>query len=117
MKHNFSDVTSENESERLGRLYPIILAEYNPHYSKLYLEEKEFLQGIFDVSILLISHIGITAVPNLISKPTIDILLEIKKDTDLTEITKKLTYIGYIVNRPQNDLIMFIKGYGENGNC
>lgn len=35
MRHDFSDVTSENEAERLGRLYPVILADYNPEYPEL----------------------------------------------------------------------------------
>lgn len=115
MPHNFSDVTSENEAERLGRLYPVILADYNPKYPELYRAERDFLLGIFGDSVLRISHIGSTAVPDLISKPTIDILLEIKKDTDLTAITETLTNTGYIVNKPPMDIITYIKGYGENG--
>ncbi len=115
MKHNFSDVTNETEAERLGRLYPIILAEYNPDYPKLYEQERDFLFSVFGDAVLRISHIGSTAVPNLISKPTIDILLEIKKDMDLTAITEHLTKSGYLVNKPSMDIITYIKGYVENG--
>jgi len=115
VKKDFTDVTSESESERLGKLYPVVLSEYNPNYIQSYLEEKSFLQQCFGDMILRISHIGSTAVPNLISKPTIDILVEIKKDVSLTNITEKLNKKGYIVNRPPNDLIMYIKGYGEKG--
>lgn len=115
MRHDFSDVISENEAERLGRLYPIILTEYNPIYPEIYLKEREFLLGVFGDAVLRISHIGSTAVPSLISKPTIDILLEIKKDTNLTAITERLTNIGYIVNTPPMDIITYIKGYGETG--
>jgi GrpB-like predicted nucleotidyltransferase (UPF0157 family) len=115
MGHDFSDVTNETEAERLGKLYPIILAEYNPAYPNLYQQERDFLLSVFGNVVLRISHIGSTAVPNLISKPTIDILLETKKDTDLTAITETLNDKGYIVNRPPNDIIMFIKGYGVNG--
>ncbi len=86
MKSHFSDVSKESESERLGRLYPVILADYSPAYAQAYLEEKAFLECIFGDVALRISHIGSTAVPNLISKPPIDILLKIKKDTDLTAI-------------------------------
>lgn len=115
MKKDFSDVTKESESERLGKLYPIILAEYNSAYMQAYLEEKTFLESVFGDTILRINHIGSTAVPNLISKPTVDILLEIKKDTDLTAITEQLTSAGYIVNTPPRDIITYIKGYGEFG--
>ncbi len=115
MKKHFTDVINQSESERLGKLYPIVLAEYNPAYTKAYLEEKSFLEDVFGNIMLRISHIGSTAVPNLISKPTIDILLEIKKDTDLTAITEQLTSVGYIVNTPPMDVITYIKGYGEFG--
>lgn len=115
VKKAFTDITSESESERLGRLYPVVLSEYNPNYMQSYVKEKLFLQQYFVDVILRISHIGSTAVPNLLSKPTIDILVEIKKDVNLTIITEKLTKKGYIVNRPPNDLIMYIKGYGEKG--
>lgn len=30
MDNNFTDVQSATESERLGRLYPIIIERYNP---------------------------------------------------------------------------------------
>lgn len=115
MEKDFTDVANESESERLGKLYPVMLAEYNPNYKQAYIEETSFLQKYFSDGILRISHIGSTAVPNLISKPTIDILFEIKKDLNLTAITEKLNEKGYIVTRPPNDLIMYIKGYGNSG--
>lgn len=115
MQHDFSDVTSENEAERLGKLYPIILAEYNPAYAERYLAEREFLLEVFGDAVLRISHIGSTAVPNLIAKPTIDILLEIKEDTDLTAITELLTNMGYVVNIPKSDIIVYLKGYTSQG--
>ncbi len=114
-KKAFSDVMRESEAERLGRLYPIILAEYTPDYVQAYQQEKDFLLSVFGDAVLRISHIGSTAVLGLIAKPTIDILLEIQTNTDLTDITKRLTHAGYIVNRPPMDIITYIKGYGENG--
>jgi GrpB-like predicted nucleotidyltransferase (UPF0157 family)/SAM-dependent methyltransferase len=73
------------------------------------------LLGIFGDSVLRISHIGSTAVPNLIAKPTIDILLEVKEDTDLTSITEILTNMGYVVNTPKSDIIVYLKGYTSQG--
>lgn len=83
MRHDFSDVTSRSEAERLGRLYPIILREYNPEYKALYARERDYLLDVFSGLVLRISHIGSTAVSNLISKPTIDILLEIRENMRL----------------------------------
>lgn len=115
MEKVYTDVTKESESERLGKLYPIILAEYNPAYTQAYLEEKAFLENVFGDALLRISHIGSTAVPHLISKPTIDILLEIKKEAELAPFTEQLTRVGYFVNRPPRDIIMYVKGYGKFG--
>lgn len=95
MKHNFSDNTSETEAERLGRLYPIILCEHSSEYKALYKIERDFLLQVFDGCVLRVNHIGSTAVPDLIAKPTIDILLEIKEGADLSEITEKLQGIGF----------------------
>ena len=115
MRHDFSDVTSRSEAERLGRLYPIILREYNPEYKALYARERDYLLDVFSGLVLRISHIGSTAVPNLVSKPTIDILLEISENSGLSEITERLAQNGYIVNTPPADIILYIKGYGPNG--
>ena len=115
MRHDFSDVTSENEAERLGKLFPIILAEHNPEYNEYYEQEKAFLQSVFGDIIIRINHIGSTAVPNLLAKPTIDILLEIKDDTNLGEITETMLDNGYIVNTPKSDIILYLKGYTPQG--
>ena len=115
MKHDFSDVRSESEAERLGRLYPVKLEEHNPNWIACYEEEKAFLQTIFGDKILRISHFGSTAVSGLVAKPTVDILLEIKENTDLTAITKTLTELGYIVNTPPTDIIVYLKGYTSEG--
>ncbi len=115
MKHDFSDVTSENEAERLGRLYPIILEKHNVKWKEYFVEEKAFLQEVFGDTVLRINHIGSTAVPGLIAKPTIDILLEIREDIDIADITGIMVAKGYIVNTPPIDIITYVKGYGPNG--
>ena len=115
MKHDFSDVTSENEAERLGRLYPIKLEEHNPNWKACYEKEKAFLQKIFGDKVLRISHIGSSAVTGLMAKPTVDILLEIKENTDLTAITEVMLNNGNIVNTPEKDIIMYLKGYTPQG--
>lgn len=115
MKHDFSDVTSESEAERLGRLYPIKIEEHNPNWKACYEDEKAFLQTVFGDKILRINHFGSTAVPGLVAKPTVDILLEIKENTDLSEITETLIELGYIVNTPATDVIVYVKGYTSEG--
>lgn len=41
-------------------------------------------------TIIRINHIGSTAVPGIVSKPTIDILMEISFTSDISKITDKL---------------------------
>ena len=67
---------SEMSLEELWELFPIILKDYNPEYKQWYeTESQNILNSIDAKNIIRISHIGSTAVENLISKPTIDMLL------------------------------------------
>lgn len=111
----FTDTSNAEDRLRLGRLYPVFLKEYDPAYEKLFAEEKAFLEGVFAPHVFRISHIGSTAVKGLVSKPTVDILAEIYESCDLACIEKHLLSLGYIVNRPENDIVMFIKGYAPEG--
>nr|WP_315024981.1 GrpB family protein [uncultured Aminipila sp.] len=77
--------------EELWELFPITLKEYNNEYPKWYEMEKEKLVENFDDgTIVRINHIGSTAVPGIISKPTIDILMEISFNSNISQITDKL---------------------------
>jgi len=115
MRWDFSDVTDSEEAARLGRLYPIVLREHTDAWAEWFLKEKVFLVSVFGDNVIRINHIGSTAVPGLLAKPTVDILLEISDDVDLVPITETMTSAGYIVNTPEKDLIMYIKGYGSHG--
>ncbi|MFT3952498.1 MAG: GrpB family protein [Oscillospiraceae bacterium] len=111
MREDWSNVTDE----RLAALFPIILEAHNPDWKNRYEAEKVFLLDVFGAAVVRISHIGSTAVAGLTAKPTVDILLEIKPDTDLTAITALPTEKGYVVNTSQIDIVMIIKGYTPRG--
>lgn len=115
MAKSLTDMTNEE----LWRLFPIILSQHSPAWKDRYLTEKAALETeIGAANIIRISHIGSTAVPNLLAKPTIDILLEIKETTDLGQLIAALQGIGYIYS-PQPDNppphMMFLKGYTPEG--
>ncbi|MGM0498943.1 MAG: GrpB family protein, partial [Bacillota bacterium] len=77
---------SEMSLEELWQLFPIILKEHNPEYKNWYLEEKFNLTAVLpEKNIGRINHIGSTAVPGLLAKPTVDILLEIKRGANLSK--------------------------------
>ena len=81
----------EMTNVELGKLFPIILSDYMPVWGKNYLKEKSVLEHAIGLSnIIRISHIGSTAVPGLISKPTIDVLVEIIDDTDTIKLISNM---------------------------
>lgn len=106
-------------NEELWKLFPIIITEHQKNWSKLYISEKEILCKVIGVeSIARINHIGSTAIPGLLAKPTIDILIEIKDDTDLNKLIKKFESQDYIYSpQPNNPAphMMFMKGYTPEG--
>jgi GrpB-like predicted nucleotidyltransferase (UPF0157 family) len=105
--------------EELGRLFPIILTQYNPLWPERYLSEKNVIEkAIGPTNIARIRHYGSTSVPGIWAKPTIDILLEVHDNIDTDILIEKFRGIGYIYS-PQKDnpppSMMFMKGYTLNG--
>lgn len=110
---------SEMSNEKLWQLFPIIVCEHQEYWAENYQVEKKNLEKIItEEGIERISHIGSTAVPGLLSKPTIDILLEIKENTGLEDLIAKMESMDYIYspqpNKPSPHM-MFLKGYTTQG--
>ena len=106
-------------NEELWELFPIVLSVHNPIWVKNYLTEKPVLEKAVGIqNIVRMNHIGSTAIPSLIAKPTIDILLEIKDDTDNKRLISNMQSVGYIYSeQPSNPAphMMFMKGYTPQG--
>ena len=111
-------------NEERSKLFPIILSEYDPAWREWYSEEKEkLLRLIGGDRIVRITHIGSTAVPGLVAKPTIDILLEVAgsadMDADLESMIALMPKNEYVCLReqtiPTNDIALFLKGYSAAG--
>ena len=104
--------------EELGRLFPIIITEYNQEWPELYQTEKELLVKTLGDEIKRIHHIGSTAVPHMYAKPTIDILIEINENVNTENLKGQLRSIGYHFS-PRHDNppphMMFMKGYTPEG--
>ena len=113
----------ETTEERRAKIYPVILIEYNPEWPKWYAEEKAKLEYLIGTkSIARISHYGSTSVPGLVAKPTVDILLEIKGETDINKLIAALSSPEYIcLNEAALTLptppphLIFLKGYLPDG--
>jgi GrpB-like predicted nucleotidyltransferase (UPF0157 family) len=74
----------------------IIIESYNANWKKLYKDESNLLRVIFSHILLRIEHIGSTSIPNMASKPIIDILIEVKSLMETDKLNNKMKQIGYI---------------------
>ena len=105
--------------DELGKLFPIIISSPNPKWIEIFKKEKERIESMLGKDIIdQIEHIGSTAIPNLMSKPTIDILLIIKNNVNVENIISDLKHLGYdYISRPENPPphMMFTKGYATQG--
>lgn len=110
---------SEMTLEELWELFPIVLGEYQADYPKWYeLEKEELIENFGDGTIFRISHIGSTAVPGIISKPTVDILMEIPQDCSTSSITDKLLSMQWILMNESKGPVFsqtYNKGYTKYG--
>ncbi len=103
--------------KELGQLFPIIISEPKSDWPDLFLKEKDNIIELLGKEIAIrVEHIGSTAVPNLPSKPTIDILVEIPKGDDVkAKILDAMTSSGYNYMHEQDSHIMVVKGYTPEG--
>jgi len=109
----------EMTNEELWELFPIVLSEYSPIWKENYLTEKIVIEQVVGIqNIVRMNHYGSTSVPNLIAKPTIDILLEVKNDTNIEKLILNMQSVGYIYSEQPNKpapCMMFMKGYTPQG--
>ena len=88
---------SEMSLEELWRLFPIILREHAPEWKNWYAEEEELLSGYLGEALVRIRHICSTAVPGLLAKPTVDILLEAAPEVSAPVLRQLAAGCGYLV--------------------
>lgn len=116
---NMKKKLSEMSLEELWKLFPIVLKEHNPHYKEWYeIEKNNILTWISKEDIYRINHIGSSAVSGLITKPTVDILLELNKGCDISRIVTILKKNNWILMSSEYEPVMrliFNKGYTPDG--
>ena len=88
---------SEMTLEELWQLFPIILSEHDPDWTKYYDEEKALLEKQFGSLMVRINHIGSTAVEGLLANPTVDILLEVDPAASPDAVRQSAEACGYTV--------------------
>jgi len=80
----------ETPEEKIQRVVgeEVALAPYDPNWQGSFLQEKEHLLGCLPNELIRrIEHFGSTAVPGLMAKPIVDILVEV---SDLTETRSRI---------------------------
>ncbi len=110
----------ELTQEEWGELFPIEMIPPQDHWVSIFKKEKERIEELLTKTIALdIQHIGSTSVPNLASKGSIDILIDIpSKSLFNDDIIKKMQGIGYeycIQNGYGPDYMIFAKGFNREG--
>lgn len=75
------------------RKYTII--EYNDSYVKKFQEISSVIDQLFASNIVAIEHVGSTAVPGMVGKPTIDIAVVVRNIEAIDQQKKELMEKGY----------------------
>ncbi len=87
---------SDLSPEEFQQTFPIVLQETTAEFSAWYEEEKNSILQVFGgKDIIRISHIGSTAVPNIKTKPIVDILLELDGTCSADTAAESLKTIGF----------------------
>ncbi|MDJ0567455.1 MAG: GrpB family protein [Pleurocapsa sp. MO_192.B19] len=68
---------------------------YNPQWKKTFDRESQEIARVLAENLLVIHHIGSTAIPNIYAKPIIDFLIEVKDINLITEQTPAMEKLGY----------------------
>jgi GrpB-like predicted nucleotidyltransferase (UPF0157 family) len=69
---------------------------YDTAWSAMFREEKKMMRRILKDEVLEIHHIGSTAIPGMYSKPTIDILVVVRKIEKVDDFNAPMSEIGYV---------------------
>lgn len=101
--------------EELWQLFPVILSPHDPRRSEWAAEEIFFLKNILGPLAVRISHIGSTAIPGIMAKPIVDILVETGDSDNFPEIKTKITGAGHLTMNESTRRMSFTRGYTPSG--
>jgi len=78
-----------------GLARKVEIVEYDPKWATLYIKEKRRIQAAVGHIVVAVEHVGSTAVPGLGAKPTIDIMVAVRRLSDADKCIEPLGSIGY----------------------
>lgn len=101
--------------EELWELFPVILTPHDARWKQWAEEEIATLSGILSAHSPVINHIGSTAVPAILAKPIVDILVELPPGFDRSQVRAAMEGSGYICMAESATRLSFNKGYTPAG--
>ncbi len=78
-----------------SRSYPVVLVPYDPAWPRRFAEERDTVARALGEHAVAIEHVGSTAVPGLLAKPTIDIMVGIRRLAEAPACIAALEPLGY----------------------
>ncbi len=78
------------------------MSEYDPVWPRLFEEEAARLRSVWGEHLVDVHHIGSTAVPGLVAKPVIDIMVVIKDISKVHDYDAGMVSLGY---RPRGECL------------
>ncbi len=75
----------------------VVLVEYDPAWPAMFEAEAAVVREALGDDALLLEHIGSTAVPGLIAKPCIDMLLAVADSADEDDYVPRLDAAGFVL--------------------
>lgn len=101
--------------EELWQLFPIDLSAPRPEWPDMAREEIAALSQLLSAFAPAINHIGSTAIPGIVAKPIVDILVEVTPPIDWATIITVMENAGYICMSRSDSRVSFNKGYTPAG--
>ena len=81
----------------------VVLVPYDPQWPAMFASEAAIIHKALGERALLVEHMGSTAVPELIAKPCIDILLAVADSADEDAYLPELDAAGFVLRIRQPD--------------
>ncbi len=82
---------------------PILLADYDPSWPRLYGREAARVRSALGQRVLRLEHVGSTSVPGLPAKPIVDIVLGVADSADEPAYVPPMEAAGYVLRIREPD--------------
>lgn len=113
--YNMTMKLEEMSLEELWQLFPIEHTKHKSQWKEWYKEEVDLLKPLLMDYSPKFRHVGSTSINGIYSKPIVDILIEVPKETSMDEIKNILVNQNYICMYEADNRKVFNKGYTPNG--